>query len=242
MRVRPGGPPITTHPALSPTTLGPLELPNRLVVAPMTRVSATPDGVPTPEMVEYYAAFAAGGFGLVVLSPEHSQYAGRAGAVRDRLSQGVASPDQVDQGLTSLVRLRRRGGLRDRGERYVDRDLQQGEPVHLACLDQVVRRTRCLCAETEDDACGAGPADGRDERARRRLGEPETVGEHDLALTQVRRRVGQLGVVDPERLARERSVGSGDEQVELQRGVLQERGQCQHGSNVPTTANGPGGR
>lgn len=57
---------MTAHPALSPAVLGPLQLPNRLTVAPMTRTSATPDGVPTPEMAEYYSAFAAGGFGLVV--------------------------------------------------------------------------------------------------------------------------------------------------------------------------------
>jgi 2,4-dienoyl-CoA reductase-like NADH-dependent reductase (Old Yellow Enzyme family) len=57
---------MTVHPTLTPTSLGPFELPNRLVVAPMTRTSATPDGVPTPEMAEYYAEFAAGGFGLVL--------------------------------------------------------------------------------------------------------------------------------------------------------------------------------
>ncbi|PSL22908.1 2,4-dienoyl-CoA reductase-like NADH-dependent reductase (Old Yellow Enzyme family) [Dyadobacter jiangsuensis] len=39
---------------------------NRLVVAPMTRVSATPEGVPTQEMADYYEAFAAGGFGMII--------------------------------------------------------------------------------------------------------------------------------------------------------------------------------
>lgn len=41
-------------------------LANRLVVAPMTRVSATPEGVPTQEMADYYEAFAAGGFGMII--------------------------------------------------------------------------------------------------------------------------------------------------------------------------------
>ena len=36
------------------------------MVAPMTRVSARHDGVPTEEMATYYAEFAEGGFGLVV--------------------------------------------------------------------------------------------------------------------------------------------------------------------------------
>lgn len=57
---------MTTHPALEPVRIGHLDLPNRFVVAPMTRTSATADGVPTEEMADYYAEFAAGGFGLVV--------------------------------------------------------------------------------------------------------------------------------------------------------------------------------
>ncbi|WP_433158588.1 tRNA-dihydrouridine synthase [Kribbella sp. CA-247076] len=55
-----------THPALQPARLGSHDLTNRLAVAPMTRVSASPDGVPTLEMADYYAEFAAGGFGLVI--------------------------------------------------------------------------------------------------------------------------------------------------------------------------------
>lgn len=51
---------------LSPVRIGSLELPNRLVVAPMTRVSATPTGEATERMARYYARFAEGGFGLVV--------------------------------------------------------------------------------------------------------------------------------------------------------------------------------
>ncbi len=46
--------------------LGPLELPNRLAVAPMTRVSATAEGIATPRMADYYRRFAKGGFGLVI--------------------------------------------------------------------------------------------------------------------------------------------------------------------------------
>src|SRR5690606_1720396 len=43
-----------------------LRLRNRAVVAPMSRVSTVGDGVPTVAMAEYYARFAAGGFGLIV--------------------------------------------------------------------------------------------------------------------------------------------------------------------------------
>ncbi len=50
----------------SPLKLGKHVLRNRLAVAPMTRVSATADGLATSRMASYYAAFAAGGFALVV--------------------------------------------------------------------------------------------------------------------------------------------------------------------------------
>lgn len=79
----------TTHPALAPAPLGTHTLRNRLAVSPMTRVSATPDGVPTPDMADYYAAFAEGGFGLIITEgvhpdAEHSQgYLNQPGLVTD---------------------------------------------------------------------------------------------------------------------------------------------------------------
>ena len=39
---------------------------NRFVVAPMTRVSADLRGVPSREMLDYYAAFSTGGFGAII--------------------------------------------------------------------------------------------------------------------------------------------------------------------------------
>ena len=45
----------------SPTTLGALTIPNRVVMAPMTRNRATPDNVPTPQMVTYYTQRASAG-------------------------------------------------------------------------------------------------------------------------------------------------------------------------------------
>ncbi len=54
------------HPALAACRFAGLELRNRFALAPMTRVSATEDGRATPEMAAYYAAFAEGGFGLLI--------------------------------------------------------------------------------------------------------------------------------------------------------------------------------
>ncbi|WAH36461.1 NADH:flavin oxidoreductase [Alicyclobacillus dauci] len=46
--------------------LGSVELSNRIVLAPMTRTSASEDGLATDRMVRYYARFAKGGFGLLI--------------------------------------------------------------------------------------------------------------------------------------------------------------------------------
>jgi len=48
-----------------PATLGKLELPNRIVMAPMTR-SYSPGNVPSDLVVEYYRRRAAGGTGLII--------------------------------------------------------------------------------------------------------------------------------------------------------------------------------
>ncbi|NSL91130.1 NADH:flavin oxidoreductase [Chitinophaga sp. Mgbs1] len=49
-----------------PVTLKGHQLKNRLTVAPMSRVSATAEGLPTAEMTDYYNAFAKGGFGMII--------------------------------------------------------------------------------------------------------------------------------------------------------------------------------
>lgn len=46
--------------------LGNTTLDNRMGVAPMTRTSATPEGLATDQMVSYYTKFARGGFGVII--------------------------------------------------------------------------------------------------------------------------------------------------------------------------------
>jgi 2,4-dienoyl-CoA reductase-like NADH-dependent reductase (Old Yellow Enzyme family) len=56
-----------TYPTLfSHGQLDNLQLANRIVVSPMTRTSATPDGRATGQMASYYAEYARGAFGLVM--------------------------------------------------------------------------------------------------------------------------------------------------------------------------------
>ena len=61
------GPGTDAYPTLfSPGKIGTVELANRAIVSPMTRTSATADGLATDRMVDYYAEFARGGWGLVM--------------------------------------------------------------------------------------------------------------------------------------------------------------------------------
>ncbi len=51
---------------LEPTRFTSLKLANRFALAPMTRVSASADGVPTDLMAQQYERYAKGGFGLLI--------------------------------------------------------------------------------------------------------------------------------------------------------------------------------
>lgn len=57
------------------TTLGDLVMPNRIVMAPMTRSRATADGMPTDLMAEYYAQRA--GAGLIISEGVHPTQVGQ---------------------------------------------------------------------------------------------------------------------------------------------------------------------
>lgn len=78
---------------LSPFALGSLDLPNRTVVAPMTRISADGGGVPTAQMAAHYSAFAQGGFSLIITEGTYTDLAQSQG-YRDQ--PGIVTPAQVD--------------------------------------------------------------------------------------------------------------------------------------------------
>jgi 2,4-dienoyl-CoA reductase-like NADH-dependent reductase (Old Yellow Enzyme family) len=82
-----------THPALMPQRIGAIELKNRLAVAPMSRVSAAPDGAPTDEMIDYYRDFARGGFGVVITEGTYTDAAYSQGYLNQ---PGLASDAHVE--------------------------------------------------------------------------------------------------------------------------------------------------
>jgi 2,4-dienoyl-CoA reductase-like NADH-dependent reductase (Old Yellow Enzyme family) len=109
----------TTHPALKPQRIGAIDLRNRLAVAPMTRVSASPDGTPTDEMSDYYRDFARGGFGVVITEgtytdTTHSQgYLNQPGLATDAHVAGWRSVvDAVHaEGVPVIAQLMHAGAL-----------------------------------------------------------------------------------------------------------------------------------
>jgi 2,4-dienoyl-CoA reductase-like NADH-dependent reductase (Old Yellow Enzyme family) len=75
-----------------PTAIGEVDLTNRIALAPMTRVSATAEGVPTDRIGAYYQVFADGGFALLITEGLY---------IDDQTSQGyffqpgIANPAQA---------------------------------------------------------------------------------------------------------------------------------------------------
>ncbi|MGI5221453.1 tRNA-dihydrouridine synthase [Nocardia sp. CA-290969] len=121
---------MTVHPVLSSTRIGSLRLRNRAVVAPMSRVSTAGDGVPTAAMAEYYARFAAGGFGLIVTEGTYTDrrfsqaYPDQPGIVTtDQVAGWRAVTDAVHAaGGVVALQLMHAGAL-VQGNRYSDRTI-----------------------------------------------------------------------------------------------------------------------
>jgi 2,4-dienoyl-CoA reductase-like NADH-dependent reductase (Old Yellow Enzyme family) len=62
-------------PLFAAANINGLALSNRIAVAPMTRISASPEGHATEAMASYYARFAKGGFGLIVTEGIYTDHA-----------------------------------------------------------------------------------------------------------------------------------------------------------------------
>ena len=82
-----------------PLRVGSLELPNRVIMAPLTRLRATPDHIPTPVMAQYYAQRASAGLILSEATPVHPSGVGY------HQVPGIWSREQVEawRRITSAV-------------------------------------------------------------------------------------------------------------------------------------------
>ncbi|REE04220.1 NADH:flavin oxidoreductase [Citricoccus muralis] len=84
-----------------------LDLPNRAVLAPMTRISAHGDGRATERMRDYYRSFAEGGFGLLVTEGIYPDAAHSQGYLDQ---PGLATSAHVDSWLPVTAAVHEHGG------------------------------------------------------------------------------------------------------------------------------------
>ncbi len=82
-----------------PGRIGTVDLASRTVVAPMTRVSADPGGIPNALMRDYYRNYAEGGFGLII---SEGTYPDRAYAQGYRHQPGMTD-DAQQNGWQAIV-------------------------------------------------------------------------------------------------------------------------------------------
>ncbi|WP_246943725.1 NADH:flavin oxidoreductase [Bacillus pinisoli] len=109
----------------SATNIKAIPLTNRIGLAPMTRTSATPEGLATEDMARYYTNFAKGGFGLIITEgtytdDQYSQgYFNQPGIINeaqiDAWKQVTSSVKQQDAKI--FMQLMHAGAL-SQGNRY----------------------------------------------------------------------------------------------------------------------------
>jgi len=106
--------------------LGNTTLDNRVGVAPMTRTSATPEGLATDQMVSYYTSFARGGFGLIITEgiypdDKYSQgYLNQSGIVYEEQVQAWKKVvDSVHQAGAKIFAQLMHAGALSQGNRFV---------------------------------------------------------------------------------------------------------------------------
>ena len=102
-------------------------LSNRLVLAPMTRTSAEPDGRATARMRDYYRDFAKGGFGLVITEGTYTDerysqgYLNQPGLANEAQRQAWQPVVEAVKGEGAMIVAQlMHGGGQTQGNRFVD--------------------------------------------------------------------------------------------------------------------------
>jgi len=115
------------NPLWSPLQIGSTQLPSRVALAPMTRISATEDGLVTEKMVSYYEAFARGGFALLItegIYPDtaYSQgYLYQPGLATDEQARSWATVvDAVHEAGSTIFAQLMHAGSQAQGNRFKD--------------------------------------------------------------------------------------------------------------------------
>jgi 2,4-dienoyl-CoA reductase-like NADH-dependent reductase (Old Yellow Enzyme family) len=114
---------------LTPARIGPVEIPNRIVLPSMTTRTASEEGFVTPETIAYYLARATGGVGLITVEMAAPEKAGR-----HRHRELGIHDDRFLPGLASLVAEIHRAGARasiqlGHGGGHTRKDICGEEPI-----------------------------------------------------------------------------------------------------------------
>ncbi|MGO4288180.1 oxidoreductase [Chitinophaga sp. RAB17] len=99
---------MTTHPILASFELASQFVKNRAVVAPMSRASATLQGVPTAAMHAYYEKFAAGGFGIIITE---GLYTDTVASQAYPHQPGIVTPAQITGWRELATKVKAHGSL-----------------------------------------------------------------------------------------------------------------------------------
>lgn len=91
----------------TPTTIGNASLNNRIAVAPMTRTSASADGLATDDMARYYARFARGGHSLIITEGTYPDLLYSQGYLNQ---PGIADMAQADAWRKVVAAVHAEGG------------------------------------------------------------------------------------------------------------------------------------
>ncbi|WP_433830487.1 NADH:flavin oxidoreductase [Flavobacterium anhuiense] len=103
----------------APHSIGKLHLKNRFALAPMTRISASIDGIPSEKMLQYYKSFAEGGFGLIItegtyIDDKYSQtYQYQPGIVFEKHIEGWKKIQEAihESGAKAIMQIQHSGAL-----------------------------------------------------------------------------------------------------------------------------------
>lgn len=111
------------------TSLNDLSLSNRVGLAPMTRISATDEGLATNEMAHYYRKFADGGFGFLVTEGVYTDdaysqgYLNQPGLVTDdHVEAWTNVTDAVHEVDTPIFAQLMHAGAQSQGNPHLDGD------------------------------------------------------------------------------------------------------------------------
>ncbi len=126
---------------LTPARIGSVEIPNRIVMPPMTTRTADAEGFITDDSVAYYMARARGGVGLITVEMASPEKAGR----HRRHEVGIYD-DRFLPGLTRLVREIHGGGARasiqlGHGGGHTRRDICGETPIAPSAIPHPVYET-----------------------------------------------------------------------------------------------------